>query len=147
MGRRGPVCPFVPTSLKKNTIYMSVIRAGDGGVTTKEGMSELVRSFAPIFDELKPTKGRLVKHKAIILIFPDVEVADAPELIDQVQLECKPDFVSRGLMLGEFHMANNAPGLRNPDFFPLRTPFPSLAIRHMVPTDLVFLQLDGYVHV
>ena len=30
-------------------------------------------------------------------------------------------------------------GLRNPNFFPLRTPHPCLVIRHMVPTDIVFM--------
>ena len=49
-----------------------------------------------------------------------------------------------GLMLGEFHMRNNQPGLRNDDFFPLRTPIPCLAVRHMVPTDLAFLNVERY---
>ena len=42
-------------------------------------------------------------------------------------------------MLGEFHLLNNASGLHNPEFFPLRTVCTALAIRHMVPSDLVFL--------
>ena len=47
-------------------------------------------------------------------------------------------------MLGEFHRYNNSPGLRNPEFFPLRTPYPSLAMRYMVPSDLPFLSPDKY---
>ena len=47
-------------------------------------------------------------------------------------------------MLGEFHMRNNQPGLRNDYFFSLRTPIPCLAISHMVPTDLAFLNVDKY---
>ena len=47
-------------------------------------------------------------------------------------------------MVGEFHSTNNASGLRNPDFFPLRTPYPCLAIRYMVPGDFVFMTLDDY---
>ena len=39
---------------------------------------------------------------------------------------------------------NNSPGLRNPNFFPLRTPFPSLAMRYMVPSDLPFLSPSKY---
>ena len=53
-------------------------------------------------------------------------------------------FVRRGLMLGEFHLRNNSPGLRNKNFFPLRTPVPCLALRHMVPTDLAFLDVSKY---
>ena len=37
---------------------------------------------------------------------------------------------------------NNCPGLRNSNFYPLRTPFPCLAMRHMVPTDIAFMALD-----
>ena len=33
---------------------------------------------------------------------------------------------------------------RNPNFFPLRTPYPCLAIRYMVPGDFVFMTLDDY---
>ena len=47
-------------------------------------------------------------------------------------------------MLGEFHNRNNSPGLRNKNFYPLRTPLPCLAIRHMVPTDIAFLDVDSY---
>ncbi len=35
-------------------------------------------------------------------------------------------------------------GLRNENFYPLRTPIPSLAIRCIVPTDLVFLSPSKY---
>ena len=55
------------------------------------------------------------------------------------QAALKEEFVSRGLMLGEFHLLNNASGLHNPEFFPLRTVCPAMAIRHMVPSDFVFL--------
>ncbi len=47
-------------------------------------------------------------------------------------------------MIGEFHLRNNASGLHNPHFYPLRAPFPSLVIRHMAPTDLVFLKAEMY---
>lgn len=73
-----------------------------------------------------------------------MSLANAPNLIDGVQLALKPQFVAKGLMIGEFHLANNATGLHNNNFYPLRTPYPSLAIRNMVPADLVFLSLDQY---
>ena len=54
-------------------------------------------------------------------------------------------FVERGLMIGEFHSANNATGLRNSSFYPLRTPYPCLAVRHMVPGDFVSALLSKFV--
>ena len=47
-------------------------------------------------------------------------------------------------MIGEFHTRNNASGLRNPNFYPLRTPTPALAIRRIVPSDLAFLDMSKY---
>jgi hypothetical protein len=80
----------------------------------------------------------------VLLIFPDVPIDRAHELIDAVQAELKPEFVRKGLMIGEFHTRNNVPGLHNDSFYPLRTPTPCLAIRHIVPSDLVFLDISRY---
>ena len=60
-------------------------------------------------------------------------------LIDEVQQELKGKFIEKGLMIGEFHKANNSSGLRNPNFYPLRTPYPCLAIRYMVASDIAFM--------
>ncbi len=46
-------------------------------------------------------------------------------------------------MLGQFHISSRVPALHSSSFFPLRTPYPSLAIRHMVPSDLPFLLHDA----
>ena len=47
-------------------------------------------------------------------------------------------------MLGEFHSGPPAKGgLWNPDFRPLHSPVPLLAVRHMVATDLPFLIDDA----
>ena len=91
------------------------------------------------FKHLEPTTGPKAQYKAIILIFPFISLEEAPEMIDGLQKKLKPLFVSEGLMVGEFHKLNNACGLHNDSFFPLRTPTPCLAIRNMVPSDIVFL--------
>ena len=137
LGRKGPTCPFVPTSLKFDSIYL-------GQITKKQAQSvseiqAIVKSMIPTFLAIEPSSGPKAPFKAIILVFPDVGDYDASEYIDGVQRRLKPYFVNEGLMLGEFHKHNNASGLRNPSFFPLRTPVPCLAIRHMVPSDIVFL--------
>jgi len=146
VGRAGPVCPFVPKALRKNSLYLGVVRfpQEEKQKVTQQQMATLVKKYADKFEKLEPTTGRARQFKAIVLIFPDVALADAPTLIDGVQRLCKPDFVARGLMVGEFHLRNNAPGLRNDKFYPLRTPIPCLAMRHMVPTDLAFLNVDDY---
>lgn len=145
VGRKGPVCPFVPKSLQLDAVRMSVVRTAD--VPSNElraTLTQLLLDFLPKFEALEPSKGRQRQYKTVILIFPDISLADAVDVIDGAQVDAKVHFVAKGIMVGEFHAANNAAGLRNPDFYPLRTPHPCLAIRYMVPGDFVFMNLDNY---
>merc|ERR1719419_1206385 len=144
VGRKGPVCPFVPGSLRMDAMYLAVVCSDNKRTTTFEEVEEVARSFVERFHSLEPRTGKKAAYKAVVLIFPDIPLAKAPEIIDRVQLKLKPEFVSKGLMIGEFHKNNNACGLRNTNFYPLRTPIPSLAIRCIVPTDLVFLSPTKY---
>jgi hypothetical protein len=83
---------------------------------------------------------RLKNNACQLLLLPGVGEAGVAERVDAVQVEMQPVAVSLGLMIGEFHKSNNASGLHNSNFYPLRMPFPALAIRHMVPGDWVFLK-------
>eukprot|EP00656_Telonema_subtile_P054988 TRINITY_DN8361_c0_g1_i7.p1 TRINITY_DN8361_c0_g1~~TRINITY_DN8361_c0_g1_i7.p1 ORF type:complete len:1024 (+),score=243.16 TRINITY_DN8361_c0_g1_i7:93-3164(+) len=142
VGRPGPVCPFVPRALQQQSLYLAVVSTkGFNSQATIQGVVEgMVDRFLSLSPQQAP--GKFVK--AVVLCFPDVPVSAAPQLIDGVQFALKHEFVAKGLMLGEFHMANNCSGLRNSSFFPLRTPVPCLAIRYMVPTDIVFMTKSGY---
>ena len=142
LGRPGPTCPFVPKALKLDSMRVGVVNSG--AHPAPEAMQQLVRGFIPVFEGLHPTGGPTAVFKAILLLFPDVPLDAAREVIDGTQLALKEEFVAQGLMLGEFHLANNSRGLRNAEFYPLRTVCPTLAIRHMVPQDLVFLTGEQY---
>jgi peroxiredoxin len=149
VGRSGPVCPFVPKSLRKDALHLCIMRTGAGKSgdemhQVRDDIIAFLESFAPVFSTMEPTKGAAQQFKAAIFIFPDIPLDQTELCIDGVQSACKPFFVRRGLMLGEFHLRNNSPGLRNEAFFPLRTPIPCLAVRHMVPTDLAFLDVSKY---
>lgn len=137
LGRPGPVCPFVPPSLKSNTIRMAVVRSKNLDL---QQIEEIVFRYRDMFLEIKPRDREAALNKAFLLIFPDVELEDTSRLIDGVQQKLKPLFVEAGLMIGEFHKRNESPGLHNPNFRPLRSPIPILAIRFMVEADLPFLQ-------
>lgn len=140
LGRSGPVCPFVPGALQLNTLRFKVIRAEN---LKQQQIEQIVRSCRDIFLEIEPRDGEAALNKAILLIFPDIHIDEAFKLIDDVQQKLKPFFVEAGLMLGEFHQRNESPGLHNPNFYPLRSPIPMLAIRFMVEADLPFLQRLG----
>ncbi|OUL17618.1 DUF6875 domain-containing protein [Nostoc sp. 106C] len=137
LGRPGPVCPFVPKAIKLDYIRLRVIRSQN---LVQQQVINIVLPYLNTFLELEPKEQEDSLNKAILLLFPDISHEDAPRLIDSVQKQLKPLFVESGLMLGEFHKRNQTPGLHNPNFRPLRSPIPMLAIRYMVESDLAFLQ-------
>lgn len=136
LGRTGAVCPFVGGALKLDTLWLAQI---PGRRIDRETLVAWAGSYRDVFLALKPTdeEGRI--NKAIVLVFPDLDQRTAGDLISGVQRDLKPRFVAWGLMIGEFFAGNDTPGLRNPDFRPLASPLPMLAIRHMVESDLPFL--------
>jgi len=81
---------------------------------------------------------------AAIIIFPNLVTTAQRLTIDAVQEALKERFVEDGMMLGEFHRCNTSAGLRNENWFPLRTPHPCLAMRFMVPSDIPFLIPSKY---
>ena len=93
--------------------------------------------------ELEPTMGKEAQYKTILVLFPDLEPSQSPGIIDTIQSTLKPEFIPKGLMIGQFYPSCEEPALWNHDFRPLRSPVPLLAIRHMVPTDFPFLKKDA----
>jgi hypothetical protein len=136
LGRPGSVCPFIPQSLKSNSICLAVIRTKD---LYPKQIEEIIGHYRDIFLDMEVKEQELAINKAFLLIFPDVHIEDVSQSIDSVQQKLKPLFVESGLMIGEFHKRNESPGLHNPNFRPLRSPIPLLAIRFMVEADLPFL--------
>lgn len=142
LGRNGTVCPFVPVALGMDTIWMAEVAET---TPSFECISAIITDYRNVFLEMEPTSGPEAINKAFLVVFPSLTAnGDGAGIIDKVQASLKKYFVEMGLMLGEFHAANESPGLRNPDFRPLRSPIPMLAIRHMVESDLPFLIRETY---
>ncbi|WP_139236564.1 DUF6875 domain-containing protein [Rugamonas rubra] len=140
LGRKGPVCPFVPIALAQDSIWLAEINDPEPSL---ESIAAVIATYRDLFLATPPTDGPDSINKAFMVLFPNLG-AEGAAVVDQVQYRLKRDFVDMGLMLGEFHALNESAGLRNPDFRPLRSPIPILAIRHMVDSDLPFLLRDGY---
>lgn len=142
LGRPGSVCPFVPIALNLNTIWMAEVET----LPSFDHICEIITEYRSLFQTTEPTKMPEAMNKTFLVVFPSLAAsgAEGAALIDQVQAKLKRHFVEIGLMLGEFHPANETPGLRNPQFRPLRSPIPMLAIRHMVESDLPFLTRSRY---
>jgi hypothetical protein len=137
LGRRGPVCPFVPAALDADAVRFSVHPELDGqdrhqlkAVVIEE--LELFRKTAP-----PPTRSGLSLVSRIVVL-PNLR-ASYWAALDQVYDDLKNTAVQHGLMIGQFHPACDEPAIRNLAFPVSRAPVALLAIRRMAPHDILFL--------
>ncbi len=134
LGRAGDVCPFTAQALRLDTIRIGVSSATSAHTAIiKSGMHDCFRQFALI-----PAAKSMQHFRTIIVGFPGINDAKGLEHLKIVQARLKFYCLLRGLMIGRFHAGSNDPGLWNPDFRPLRSPIPLLAIREVVENDAPF---------
>lgn len=140
LGRRGAVCPYARASLLAGTYYLAVC---PGRPDDPDQVADLLERYCQWFVELEPTSGRDSQLKTVLVLFPDLPRPEWPRLIDASQRLLKTQYVKHGFMIGEFHDGPpDKGGLRNERFRPLRSPVPMLVMRHMVATDLPFLDQE-----
>jgi len=138
LGRRGNVCPYVTTSMDRGQFYLSVY---PGRPTDPAAVADALRPYRDWFLSIAPRERFSSQFSTILILFPDLAPHEVDLIIDSTQEALKSDYVEQGLMIGEFHNGPpNKAGLWNPDFLPLRSPVPLLAIRHMVASDFPFLR-------
>jgi prolyl-tRNA editing enzyme YbaK/EbsC (Cys-tRNA(Pro) deacylase) len=141
LGRNGPICPFVPGALQKHLLFAAIYEDEKLDVATLEAIAlrEMERFIA-----LPPVSGNEAQFKSLLMLFPALPADRVAALIETAQANLQRHFVPNGLMVGEFHAGPpQKRGLWNTEFRPLYSPVPMLVIRHMVPTDLLFLKDDA----
>jgi GGDEF domain-containing protein len=136
LGRAGVVCPFVPRSLQKRLLWLSVQRTQ--GVPYEQLLDEILTA-GEVLRSAQPMHGTEAVLKAIVLVFPDVAFEEAPELLAGIHSIVKPRYVEMGSMIGEFWPTHTGPGRHNAAFHSLRSPFPLFVIRDMILDDIVHL--------
>lgn len=141
VGRSGPVCPFARGAVQRDMITMAVLplRAPNTASLHAAALS-LKADFGSVGDGPLSFKESM---RAVMILFPYLEVGAASMLVEAVQKELKPVMVREGLMIGEFYPGCALPGLNNADFRPADTTFACLAIRRMTTSDLPFLVDDS----
>lgn len=135
LGRDGDVCPFVTRSLSRGLLHVESFDARNGD----EAMRDRVRGLRDALLETSASAGDNRVYLASVIIPYGQPDGVITRQIESVQSVLKPEFVSQGMMIGEFWPGHTMPGLHNQSFRPLAAPVPMLAIRHMVVSDLLFL--------
>ncbi len=136
LGREGPVCPFTQPSLNRHLFWLTVVPDTEIHVEEASRAVELLRDW---FFELEPSSGADTILKTILIIFPELSHQKARVQLEALQRKLKPEFVKKGIMVGQFYEGCPESGLWSEAFHPLQSPLPLLAIRFMVPSDFPFL--------
>ncbi|MDQ6435729.1 hypothetical protein RB623_16855 [Mesorhizobium sp. LHD-90] len=134
LGRAGAVCPFTKQAAKLDLVRLAICEAGP---KDEEAAFAVIRKgFADL--EKIPCKPSLKIFRTVIVGFPNCGTPEGIDMLQRVQRRHKLYSLARFRMIGFMHAENDAPGLWNPEFRPLRAPLPVLAIRHLVEQDAPF---------
>ncbi|MFF6785145.1 DUF6875 domain-containing protein [Streptomyces sp. NPDC012510] len=135
LGRKGPICPFVPVALNAEAVGYHL----QYEITGKDP-DELREVLAHHLQRL-PVTGTTwqgASLDSLIVALPDL-VQEGWEALDEAHARLKDFAVERGLMIGQFHPGCDERSVRNDGFSVSRSPIPLLAVRHMASHDILFL--------
>jgi hypothetical protein len=136
LGRAGPVCPFVPGSLERKTLWLVPEQVADRSVADVAG---LINGYQRLFLEARPTEGEDALYKSFVVVFSDLWADRAGEFLDGVlQQLAVPSYVEDGFVMGGFYEGNEGTAIYNASFRPFTSPVPFLLVRQAVITDWKF---------
>jgi hypothetical protein len=140
LGRDGTVCPFVPGSLQRRTLWF--VPEHVAGLAARE-MATLMDDYKRRFLELAPLDNDDAIYKTIIVVFPDLPAGRAGELFASVLGELAgPSYEEDGILFGPFFEGNQGTAIYNSSFRPFQSPVPFLFVRHTVLSDWKFFMDD-----
>jgi hypothetical protein len=136
LGRAGPVCPFVPGSLKRKTLWLAPEQVADRSVPA---VVELMNGYIGRLLEAQPTDGDDTKYKVIVVVFTDLPADRAQGVFDGVLQELAvPSYAKDGILFGPFYGGNEGTAIYNSSFRPFSSPVPFLFVRLRVVSDWKF---------
>jgi hypothetical protein len=140
LGRPGPVCPFVPGSLERKTLWLAPVRIGDGRVPHAV---ELIGRYKSQFLGVEPTDGDGLDYKVIVVVFTDLSADGAQGIFDgALQQLAVSSYVEDGIVFGPFFKGNDGTAIYNASFRPFQSPAPFMFVRHGVVGDWKFFLDD-----
>jgi hypothetical protein len=136
LGRAGPVCPFTPVALERDTLWLALEHFANRSVP---GVVELIREYQRLFKETPPTDGDEVIYKAFVVVFPDLSPDRAKGLFaDVLEQLAVASYAKDGFVMGPFYDDNAGTAIYNVSFHPFTSPVPFLLVRQAVISDWKF---------
>ena len=136
LGRAGTVCPFVPVSLERKTLWLAPEQIADRDAPE---VVELMNGYKTLLLDTRPTDGDDVIYNIIVVVFSDLPADRAQGVFDEVlQQLAVPSYVEDGILFGPYYEGNEGTALYNSSFRPFQSPVPFLFVRHGVISDWKF---------
>jgi hypothetical protein len=140
LGRAGTVCPFVPGSLERKTLWLAPEQIADRDVPE---VVELMSGYKRLLLDTRPTDGDDAIYNVIVVVFSDLPADRAQGVFDDVlQHLAVPSYVEDGILFGPYYEGNKGTAIYNSSFRPFQSPVPFLFVRHGVTSDWKFFLDD-----
>ena len=140
LGRAGPVCPFVPESLRRQTLWLAREEIADGGVPR---VVERLKAYRSLFLNTPPLDGDDAAYKVIVVVFTDLPAQRAQGVFGEALEDLAvPSYVEDGIVFGPFYDGNDGTAIYNASFRPFQSPAPFLLVRNGVVSDWKFFLDD-----
>jgi hypothetical protein len=134
------VCPFVPGSLERKTLWLAPEQIADRDVP---GVVELMSGYKRLLLDTRPTEGDDVIYNVIVVVFTDLSADRAQGVFgDVLQQLAVPSYVEDGILFGPYYEGNKGTAIYNSSFRPFQSPVPFLFVRHGVTGDSKFFLDD-----
>jgi hypothetical protein len=140
LGRAGSVCPFLPGSLERKTLWLAPERIADRDA---RDVVELMEGYKRLLLDTRPAGGDDVIYHVIAVVFTDLPADRAKGVFDEVQKELAvPSYAEDGMLFGPYYEGNEGTAIYNASFRPFQSPVPFLFVRHGVIDDWKFFLDD-----
>jgi hypothetical protein len=140
LGRAGTVCPFVPGSLDRKTLWLAPEHIADRDASE---VVELLSGYKRLLLDTRPTEGDDRIYNVIVVVFTDLPADRAQAVFDNVQLNLAvKSYAEDGILFGPYYEGNEGTALYNSNFRPFQSPVPFLFVRHGVTGDWKFFLDD-----
>jgi hypothetical protein len=140
LGRAGTVCPFVPGSLERETLWLAPEQIADRDAPA---VVELMSGYRRLLLDTRPSEGDDGTYNVIVVVFTDLSADRAQSVFDDVLKQLAvPSYVEDGILFGPYYEGNQGTAVYNPSFRPFQSPVPFLFVRHGVASDWKFFLDD-----